>query len=66
MDTKNIAPEGTPVFADVVRAAGRIKGIAHRTPVMTSRTADERTGATLFFKCENFQRAGAFKFRGRL
>jgi len=42
----------------------RIAGAAHRTPVMTSRTADERAGATLFFKCENFQRMGAFKFRG--
>ena len=54
----------SPDFSAVVRAAGRIAGIAHRTPVMTSRTADERTGARLFFKCENFQRVGAFKFRG--
>jgi threonine dehydratase len=38
--------------------------VAHHTPVVTSRSADERTGATLFFKCENLQRAGAFKFRG--
>ncbi len=53
-----------PDYPAVVRAAGRIAGIAHRTPVMTSRTADERTGARLFFKCENFQRVGAFKFRG--
>ena len=53
-----------PTFDDVVTAAGRIRGIAHRTPVLTSRTADERTGATLFFKAENLQRAGAFKFRG--
>ncbi len=51
-------------FADVEAAAGRLAGVAHRTPVMTSRTADERTGAKLFFKCENFQRMGAFKFRG--
>ena len=42
----------------------RLKGVAHRTPVVTSRSADDRTGATLFFKCENLQRAGAFKFRG--
>ena len=53
-----------PTYADVADAAQRIAGAAHRTPVMTSRTADERAGATLFFKCENFQRMGAFKFRG--
>jgi threonine dehydratase len=51
-------------YDDVVAAAGRIAGHAHRTPVRTSRTADQRTGATVFFKCENFQRMGAFKFRG--
>lgn len=53
-----------PDFSAVTRAAARIAGAAHRTPVMTSRTADKRTGARLFFKCENFQRVGAFKFRG--
>ena len=51
-------------FADVAAAAGRLRGVAHRTPARTSRTADERTGASVFFKCENFQRMGAFKFRG--
>ena len=51
-------------FDDVSRAALRLEGIAHRTPVLTSRTADEMAGAQLFFKCENFQRMGAFKFRG--
>jgi threo-3-hydroxy-L-aspartate ammonia-lyase len=51
-------------FADITAAAARLKGIAHRTPVHTSRTANARTGAELFFKCENFQRMGAFKFRG--
>ncbi|KTS13898.1 serine dehydratase [Methylobacterium indicum] len=51
-------------FADVEAAAERIRGIAHRTPVLTSRTADARTGASLFFKAEPLQRAGAFKFRG--
>jgi len=50
--------------ADIDAAAARLAGIAHRTPVRTSRQADERTGAKLFFKCENFQRMGAFKFRG--
>lgn len=53
-----------PTFADVQAAARRLQGVAHRTPVATSRIADERTGAKLFFKCENLQRAGAFKFRG--
>ena len=51
-------------YADIEAAALRIKGHAHRTPVMTSTTADQRTGARVFFKCENHQRMGAFKFRG--
>jgi threo-3-hydroxy-L-aspartate ammonia-lyase len=51
-------------FADIEAAAARLEGIAHRTPVMTSRTADARAGGKLFFKCENLQRTGAFKFRG--
>ena len=51
-------------FADVQAAAGRLAGVAHRTPVLTSRTADRLTGYRVYFKCENFQRAGAFKFRG--
>ncbi len=49
---------------DVAAAARRLHGHAIRTPVLSSRTADERTGAQVFFKCENFQRMGAFKFRG--
>ncbi len=53
-----------PTYADVEAAAVRIEGIAHRTPVLTSRTADAMLGATLFFKPENLQRSGAFKFRG--
>ncbi|HEV2985180.1 MAG TPA: pyridoxal-phosphate dependent enzyme, partial [Vicinamibacterales bacterium] len=53
-----------PTFADVESAAKQIAGIAHKTPVATSKTIDTRTGAHLFFKCENLQRAGAFKFRG--
>ena len=48
----------------VKAAAGRIAGVANRTPVMTSRTLDELTGCRVFLKCENFQRVGAFKFRG--
>jgi len=53
-----------PDYTDVQRAVDRLQGVAHRTPVMRSRTADALTGAELFFKCENLQRAGAFKFRG--
>ena len=53
-----------PSFEDVRIAGTRIAGIAHRTPVLTSRTADAASGGTLFFKAENLQRAGAFKFRG--
>ena len=51
-------------FTDVVAAAGRIARHAHRTPVLRSSSVDERTGASVFFKCENLQRMGAFKFRG--
>jgi threo-3-hydroxy-L-aspartate ammonia-lyase len=51
-------------FSDVAAAAGRLRGVAHRTPAVRSSTVDERTGATVFFKCENLQRMGAFKFRG--
>lgn len=55
----------TPLqYGDVEQAAARIEGAAHRTPVLTSRTADAKAAATLFFKCENLQRMGAFKFRG--
>ena len=53
-----------PTYADVVAAAARIEGHAHRTPVITSRTADAELGAQIYFKCENLQRMGAFKFRG--
>jgi threonine dehydratase len=49
---------------DVRAAAARLDGVAHRTPVITSRTLDERTGATVRLKPENLQRVGAFKFRG--
>jgi threo-3-hydroxy-L-aspartate ammonia-lyase len=57
-------PLSLPSYADVEAAAERLKGYAHRTPVMTSRTVDRTSGASVFFKCENFQRMGAFKFRG--
>jgi len=63
MDTTGNQP--LPVsYPDVAAAAERLAGVAHRTPVLTSRTVDERTGAKVYFKCENFQRMGAFKFRG--
>ena len=59
------SPTQLPIApADIDAAAERLKGIAHRTPTLTSRTADAATGAKLFFKCENLQRMGAFKFRG--
>jgi threonine dehydratase len=51
-------------YHDIEAAAQRLQGVAHRTPVLTSSTADRIAGAQLFFKCENFQRMGAFKFRG--
>ena len=53
-----------PTFDDVRAAAQRLLGHAHRTPVLRSATLEQRLGAQLFFKCENFQRMGAFKFRG--
>lgn len=55
---------GLPTYDDVVSAARQIEGHAHRTPVFTSSTMERETGAQFFFKCENFQRIGAFKFRG--
>lgn len=58
------SPLRIPTFEDVLAAQARIAGYAHKTPVLTSRTADARSGATLFFKAENLQRGGAFKFRG--
>jgi threonine dehydratase len=57
-------PSLSPTIDDIRRAAARIQPLAHHTPVLTSRTIDAMTGATLFFKCENLQRVGAFKFRG--
>ncbi len=53
-----------PTFEDVQSAAARIDGVARRTPVLTSRLLDEEIGASIWFKAENFQRTGAFKFRG--
>ena len=53
-----------PSYEEVQAAARRIEGQAHKTPVITSRTVDDELGARVFFKCENLQRMGAFKFRG--
>lgn len=54
----------TPTKTDIEQAAARIAPFIHKTPVLTSSTLDKISGATLFFKCENFQKVGAFKFRG--
>src|SRR3954449_10257939 len=57
--------ENLPIgLDDVLAAAERLRGVAHRTPVLTSRTLDERCGGRVFLKAENLQRIGAFKFRG--
>src|SRR4051812_8507720 len=53
-----------PTLIEIQEAVRRIAPHAHRTPVLTSRSLDAMTGANLFFKCENFQKVGAFKFRG--
>jgi threonine dehydratase len=58
----SVAPE--PTMADVRSAAARLRGVAHRTPVITSHTIDALVSAEVLLKCENLQRVGAFKFRG--
>jgi len=55
-----------PKLSDIHAAIPRLAGTAHRTPVLTNSTLDALAGATLFFKCENFQKGGAYKFRGAL
>src|SRR3954466_9545422 len=64
MNLRHVPSPSLPTYDDIERAARHIAGVAFRTPVLTSRTVDARTGAQVFFKCETFQRAGAFKFRG--
>jgi threonine dehydratase len=59
-----VSAAGTVTYDDVAAAAARLEGVAHRTPVATSSQFDALTGAQAFFKCENLQRMGAFKFRG--
>ena len=51
-------------FNEILAARERLRGVAHQTPVVRSRQFNEEAGCELFFKCENLQRAGAFKFRG--
>ncbi len=63
-DTFDQTAQIMPCFADVQSAAALLAGIAHRTPVLRSDTLDRRANAQVFLKCENFQRMGAFKFRG--
>ncbi|MEL7216676.1 MAG: pyridoxal-phosphate dependent enzyme, partial [Pseudomonadota bacterium] len=60
----DMSPQTIPTYADVEAAHARIKPYIHRTPVLTSSYFNALTGAELFFKCENFQKAGAFKVRG--
>ncbi|MBY0453504.1 MAG: threo-3-hydroxy-L-aspartate ammonia-lyase [Burkholderiaceae bacterium] len=60
----NLPPLPLPSPEDVVQAAHRLKGLAHRTPVLCSHTADRLLNAHVFFKCENLQRTGSIKFRG--
>jgi threonine dehydratase len=62
--TRDAALPVTVSYEDIRQASARLEGKAHRTPVLTSRTVDALTGARVFFKCENLQRSGAFKFRG--
>ncbi|MEZ4728687.1 MAG: pyridoxal-phosphate dependent enzyme [Caldilineaceae bacterium] len=53
-----------PTLADIRQAAERIRPYAHQTPVMTSESLNQQLGVQVFLKCENFQKVGAFKFRG--
>jgi threonine dehydratase len=62
--TELAIPSHEDLIARLLAARERVAQVAHRTPVVTSRTLDERTGAQVFLKCENLQRMGAFKFRG--
>jgi threonine dehydratase len=62
--SRGAGPQEAVAYADIEQASRILEGRAHRTPVLTSRTVDALTGARVFFKCENLQRGGAFKFRG--
>jgi threonine dehydratase len=58
------SPSSAELWSAIQQASAQLVGVAHRTPVVTSRTLDQKVGARVFLKCENFQRVGAFKFRG--
>lgn len=63
-DYNIFSAKNTVSYTDLQAAALRLSGIANRTPVLTSRSVNQRTNSQVFFKCENFQRTGSFKFRG--
>jgi len=64
VEIPNLQAVSSELFKQVQLAGERLRGQAHFTPILTSRTMNRLTGADVFFKCENFQRVGAFKFRG--
>jgi len=64
LNGEKVIPAHEAMVGKLLAARDRLKGVAHRTPVATSKTLDARTGASVFLKCENLQRMGAFKFRG--
>lgn len=69
MEPRRALPEESGIaigLPEILDAAERIRPYAHVTPVLTSRTLDQSCGGSVFFKCENFQRVGAFKFRGAM
>ena len=63
-DTPSANTSDTPTFTDILAAADRLQGQAHRTPVAHGRSLDAASGMSVWLKCEQFQRVGAFKFRG--
>jgi len=64
VNNKNYTSSTGDIWRGIQKASALLAGVAHRTPVMTSQTLDRKTGVNVFLKCENFQRVGAFKFRG--
>lgn len=64
MSNESRTPSAGDIWKRIQKASALLAGVAHRTPVVTSRTLDQKTGSSVFLKCENFQRVGAFKFRG--
>lgn len=64
MENNSAIPGSLPVFTDITAAFDRISSLIHRTPVLSSQSINRICGAEIYFKCENFQKVGAFKFRG--